>query len=83
MRFYGMTFEDYNKLLDLQQGVCAICKLPPSTIALDIDHDHATGQVRGLLCRNCNTRLGWYQKHITNVLTYIENSQERQVSWKS
>lgn len=55
-RFYGLTVEDYNRLLEAQQGGCALCGR--TTLKLHIDHDHDTGQVRGLLCVNCNTALG-------------------------
>lgn len=69
---YGLTVGDYEKMLLAQNGVCAIC-LQPETVAssrfsrplntrtvrrLAVDHDHATGKVRSLLCRDCNTVLG-------------------------
>jgi hypothetical protein len=48
----------YDRLLEAQQGVCAICgKPPPENRRLDIDHDHRTLLIRGLLCRGCNMRL--------------------------
>lgn len=40
-----------------QDGLCAVCYEKPAT---SVDHDHKTGQVRGLLCRNCNTGLGMF-----------------------
>jgi len=53
-----ITVEEYNKMLNLQDGVCAICGLPPyGKRALAVDHDHGTGIVRGLLCDYCNRRL--------------------------
>lgn len=52
---YDLTPDEYDALLARQGGVCAICRTRPPT---DIDHDHATGQVRGLLCRACNLLLG-------------------------
>lgn len=63
-RDYGITFEDYQKLLQAQDGVCAVCKQPERrrsrgrVLPLCVDHDHATGAVRGLLCSRCNTALG-------------------------
>lgn len=66
-RNYRMTLEDYDRMLAAQGGVCNICgaepELPPTRIRDDIkvlvvDHDHVTGKVRGLLCRQCNSRLG-------------------------
>lgn len=58
-RVYGMTRADYDEMFEEQGGVCLIC-LNPSTSgeSLDVDHDHATGEVRGLLCRKCNVVLG-------------------------
>ncbi len=50
----------YERLLEEQGGVCAICgKPPPETRRLDIDHDHSRMQIRQLLCRNCNLKLSY------------------------
>jgi hypothetical protein len=51
---YGITPEQYKKMLLLQRGLCAICSRPPKKRSLNIDHDHATQRVRGLLCFICN-----------------------------
>jgi len=48
---------EYEILLARQGGVCAICKNPPRTRRLDIDHNHTTGETRGLLCARCNAAL--------------------------
>ena len=56
---YGLTDEDYEQMLAAQGGVCAICESPdPRASAWQVDHDHKTGRVRGLLCRPCNVALG-------------------------
>jgi hypothetical protein len=56
---YGITEEDYQAMVADQGGVCKICGQPPSDrMWLDIDHDHETGKVRGLLCSQCNTAIG-------------------------
>lgn len=56
---YGITLEDYNKMLAMQSGVCMICGQEESNgKRLAIDHDHKTGAVRGLLCNHCNIGLG-------------------------
>jgi len=59
-KYYNMTPDDYNKLFDNQRGCCAICGKHQSNIErkLFVDHSHLTGQVRGLLCFNCNAMLG-------------------------
>jgi hypothetical protein len=58
---YGVPFGTYDRILAEQGSVCAICGAPePSDASLHIDHDHATGQVRGLLCDLCNRGLGYF-----------------------
>lgn len=58
-KLYGLTIEDYERLLSEQNGVCAICKRVCKTgRRLAVDHCHETGRVRGLLCANCNHVLG-------------------------
>jgi hypothetical protein len=54
---YGITAAEYNRMLDAQGGVCLICKRSCSN-RLALDHYHATGRVRGLLCVKCNCGLG-------------------------
>lgn len=56
---YGLAAGDYQKLYEAQDGRCAICtRATGATRKLSVDHDHATGYVRGLLCRPCNDMLG-------------------------
>lgn len=43
---------------DIQDGKCAVCKVMANPYDLQIDHDHQTGLIRGLLCARCNNRLG-------------------------
>ena len=58
---YGITLEEYNTMLAAQGGGCAICGNPPGARSLHVDHDHATGEVRGLLCIGCNVALGGFR----------------------
>ena len=61
---YGITLEQYNQMFAEQKGLCAICGKKETTKnqyglrQLSVDHNHNTGQVRSLLCSNCNLLLG-------------------------
>lgn len=63
---YGVSLEDYERMMADQDGVCAICRQPESisrtngSKPLAVDHDHDTGDVRGLLCGKCNTGIGQF-----------------------
>ena len=57
-RRYGISAAEADFLLAQQDGLCAICKAAP---AVHVDHDHATGAVRALLCFNCNGGLGQFK----------------------
>lgn len=56
---YGLTLEQYDRMLLDQQGCCLGCGR--SDKKLHVDHNHATGAVRGLLCFSCNAALGCVQ----------------------
>jgi hypothetical protein len=55
---YGITLDQYNKILKDQDYRCAVCKKHESNEkrSLHVDHDHNTGEIRGLLCNYCNSR---------------------------
>lgn len=57
LKKYGITEVDYQTLLAKQNGGCAICG-SSGRRRLDVDHDHLTNKIRGLLCNNCNRGLG-------------------------
>lgn len=63
---YGITAAEFDELLASQGGVCAICGTDPMTRttkkAAAVDHDHATGAVRGVLCGQCNSAIGLLQE---------------------
>jgi hypothetical protein len=67
-RRYDLTLQQYNELLQVQNGVCAICGEKPGRKKLFVDLDHKTNKIRGLLCRSCNTGLGCFQDDINLLL---------------
>jgi hypothetical protein len=59
VRKYGITLAIYAEMLAAQGRRCAVCGKPePASRTLDVDHDHKTGAVRGLLCTSCNRMIG-------------------------
>lgn len=69
---YNITLEDYNLLLEAQNGLCVICNQPPikgNGDRLHVDHCHKTKKVRGLLCSPCNQGLGLFQDSYEILLT--------------
>lgn len=65
VREYGVTLEEYEVMVAKQGGVCWICRQPPDGRGkypvLCLDHDHTTGQLRGLLCHQCNRGIGFWR----------------------
>lgn len=61
---HGLPLGGYAQMMAAQGGVCAICHEPPSLRPLCVDHDHATGRIRGLLCTPCNHGLGFFKDDI-------------------
>jgi len=66
---------DYDRLYQVQQGLCAICQRHQSTFsrALCVDHNHQTKKVRGLLCIDCNRKLAILEdlKYSHNAKNYL------------
>ena len=66
---FNITLEQYNAMHEEQKGLCKVCGKEESAKKnnseeprkLAVDHDHATGKVRGLLCASCNVKLGHYE----------------------
>lgn len=83
LKRHGLTVQQYESLLAKQGGVCAICHRPdPGREGyehLHVDHDHATGLVRGLLCHGCNTALGFVGDEIETLRSMVRYL-ERHVS---
>ena len=80
-RNYGMTLQEYENLLEVQDFKCAICFAEESghgkTSNLLPDHDHETGTIRGLLCHPCNSALGLLKDNpliLTSAIKYLERN---------
>jgi nitrate/TMAO reductase-like tetraheme cytochrome c subunit len=60
---FGMSLEEYDQMLEKQNGQCKICgtDTPGNKGRFVVDHNHATGEVRGLLCWSCNVGIGHLQ----------------------
>ena len=60
----NISYEIYKKLLEIQDGKCAICGRPEELEgrALSVDHCHRTGKIRGIICRGCNSAIGWVER---------------------
>lgn len=68
---YGLSREQYDALMELQDSRCPIC-LGPLTTRIYVDHDHDTGRVRGLLHNRCNGGLGLLGDSLENLRRAIE-----------
>lgn len=67
-KLYGLSKEDYIKLVDAQLSSCKLCeKYEANFFKLHVDHCHETNKVRGLLCNTCNQGIGLL-KHNSNLL---------------
>jgi hypothetical protein len=75
---YGITLEKYNELFEKQNGVCAICGTSTNK-PLYIDHNHKTGEVRGLLCVKCNSGIGFFMDNshlLISAIRYLDKNYE-------
>jgi len=81
---YGLTSSQYDQLLKLQGGKCAICRARPKSKRLAVDHDHQTGAVLGLLCSNCNHDLkgsAWDSLAMATALWHYMNTPPATGAW--
>lgn len=84
---FKITSVDYARLLEQQNGVCAVCERPETkkhrlgkVQLLSVDHDHKTGKVRGLVCADCNLALGHTDDSITRLkrlISYLKKHQNQ------
>ncbi len=84
---FGMTVEEYNSKLAAQNGACAICKKPERMVMrgkllkLAVDHSHATGRNRSLLCSACNRFVGVLEKDadlLAAAISYLRSHEEQE-----
>lgn len=83
---YGLQYEEYQVMWDKQKGLCQICNRPLLEVrgskGAAVDHDHATGKVRDILCGRCNSVVGFCEEDVglmQKFISYIEKHklQER------
>lgn len=73
---YGIGAEEVSRLVRAQGGVCAICRDRPAD---QVDHEHATGKIRGILCGGCNAGLGAFgdsPEVITSAIAYLQRGYD-------
>lgn len=85
-RLYGLSVEDYEHMNKVQGGACRICRQPERRVntfgerrPLAVDHDHATGAIRGLLCADCNKALGLFgdkPSRLWRAWLYLDDTAE-------
>lgn len=89
-RRHGLDPRDIEAVWRQQGEACAICRRPFPVEALLVDHDHELAAlhphdlhtgcrkcVRGLLCRNCNTNLGWFEQRVQAIVDYALSRRPR------
>ena len=83
---YGITGEQYQRILNYQGGVCAICGpitgRKGASRRLSVDHNHKTGEVRGLLCMTCNDYIGLIKEDLPTLYRatqYLVNPPTRRM----
>lgn len=74
---YGITLDDYNRMLMEQQNKCVLCSIEfesiPGRLSKPvIDHNHSTGKVRALICHPCNVSLGLVKENPETLLKMVE-----------
>ena len=75
---YGISNEEYDRLLVSQDGRCKICSGLNKNQTFHVDHDHETGMIRGLLCNGCNTGIGLFRDNpefLTKAALYLTESK--------
>lgn len=71
-RYCKIRAGQYDELMQEQKGMCAICKRAATGRSLEVDHDHATNEIRGLLCHRCNVGIGFLSDSVALLQGAIE-----------
>jgi hypothetical protein len=78
-RVFGLSSDQYAAMLADQGGGCALCgRIPPPGRSLHVDHHHATGVVRGLLCFRCNAGIGQFREdpiRLADAIVYLSRGR--------
>lgn len=74
---YGLTYEEYEAMLEAQGFCCAVCGTSETKKDWHIDHCHTTGEVRGLLCNNCNAGIGMFKDDPTRLRAAADYLERR------
>jgi hypothetical protein len=69
---YGLSLEAFYGMIVDQSGRCRLCRKEFGSKTPIVDHDHETGEIRGLLCRSCNSLLGWYEASVERIREYLK-----------
>ena len=83
---YGLWPDRFDSLYRTQEGKCAICHIHVSEDSINVDHDHLTGLVRGLLCWSCNVGLGHFKDdptYLKKAASYLVLSKRKKRVWNN
>ena len=87
-RKYGLTLAQFNAVLAKQEGRCALCRTTKwgddRKSNPHVDHNHATGVVRGLLCHRCNVAIAFFDDDIDKLraaISYLSPGENHQLAW--
>lgn len=75
---YGLSYEEYEEMFQIHENKCAICGTEPER-KLHVDHCHSSGNIRGLLCAECNLGLGLFKDNknfLQSAIQYLEIHNE-------
>ena len=73
LREYGISLQDFDDMVANQNGKCAVCQNAfKNSVDTCVDHNHATGQIRALLCNHCNRAIGLFKESIDSMKSAVK-----------